>query len=269
MPTGLPGDPQDDGFIKPNRGGGGQPGTTFGAGGGFGGSPAGSGGGGGFNGYSAYTGQPGGSWARKLRYGQPAPMAPNGLSTNPTMSGGPFLPTGAGDGNYIGYNPFPGMGALPGAGGGGVGGSGGASGGNGWWSDWASGPDTQPGNSGPEMGDIARWLVANGGQAGIFDPMGSQGLLQMMQQKAYSEAGAREAGAANAAGMAYGDDPQMAAFARLQARLGSQHDLATSLSGARQTSALQNQQYLQQLASAMYQQWAQYMAQKTGAKLAK
>lgn len=242
MPTGLPGDPQDDGFIRPNRGGGGTPGTGFGSGGGFGGAP--SGGGGGFSGYSGgYTGQPGGSWAKKLRYGQPAPSFPyGGLSTEPTMTG---------------YQPFPGMDNMPG----------GANTG-GWMGDWSNPISRTDGND-PDMGDVARWLIGQGGQAGIFDPMGSQGLLQMMQQKEVSEAGGREAGAVNAARLAYGDDPQMAAYAQLQARLGGQHDLATGLMGARTTSALQNQQYLQQLASAMYQQWAQYMAQRTGAKLAK
>jgi len=249
----IPLDPDNGGFIRPGRfgSGGGTPGTGSGAGGGFGGSSG--GGGGGFVGYGGgYSGQPGGSWARKLRYGQPAPSFPSGgLNTNPTSTGGPY--TGGSD-----YQPFPGMSNLPGQG----------QGQNGWADAWGgiTGHGDQTGWSAV---DVARFLTGQAGGAGVFDPYGSQGLLQMQRQNMISSMGAQEAGAVNAARSMYGDDPQMAAYAALQSRLGGQRAMATSLANTQTQSALQNQDFLQQLMTSLFGSDSDWYARERAAQLAK
>lgn len=254
MPTGLPGDPQEDGF-KAARGsyGGGTPGTGFGPGGGFGGS-FGGGGGGFFSAYpSAYNSSPAPmSWGRRLRNAaQPMPLqggggfsnpysSGGGLNTNATMTGGPFIP----------------------------GASGGSGGGNGGWID-AWGNATAGNQTGWDASSIAMRAIAAGGAAGMFDPYGSQGLLNMQRQNMISGMGAQQAGAVNQARSMYGDDPQMAAYAALQSRLGGQHAMASSLAGLQSQSALQNQQWLQNLFGSVYGSQNDWMARDQSARLAK
>jgi hypothetical protein len=94
---------------------------------------------------------------------------------------------------------------------------------------------------------LLNMLTAKSIQGGAFDPLGSEPLAQMSRDRIMASQGARERAATLGADMDSGGDPALRAFGRLQARMGTQGDSANAYANALQQSAMQNQQFLQNL----------------------
>ena len=87
-------------------------------------------------------------------------------------------------------------------------------------------------------------LLGQLGQAGGFDPFGSQGLIGMLRQQGLQDAGAFQRRNQLQAQLSGGGDPALTAFAGLQGGLQGQSDLSRNLSNAQLQSAFQNQNRL-------------------------
>lgn len=102
-------------------------------------------------------------------------------------------------------------------------------------------------NGGISMPQFLQGLTASGVRGGIFDPMGSKELTEMLMGSARREFEPRERSARLAAELSAGDDPYLRAFAGTQSRNQSASDLARLLGDTQAQSALQNQRFLQSI----------------------
>lgn len=88
-------------------------------------------------------------------------------------------------------------------------------------------------------------IIGNAGNQGVFDPNGSQGILDAIANQINSGAGGRQNGIRNSLMASGVDDPNAYAYGQLQGDLGLQHDLSSQVGNAQLQSMLQNQGFLQ------------------------
>lgn len=103
------------------------------------------------------------------------------------------------------------------------------------------------GNADPNWSGLLWRLIGQGGQAGAFDPMGSQAMENMARERVMADSGARQRQARLSADLSGGSDPSLSGVGELLATLGTASDASRAGSDAKLQSAQAAQDYIRNL----------------------
>lgn len=106
---------------------------------------------------------------------------------------------------------------------------------------------TMGGNTDTGWSGLLWRLLSQGGQAGAFDPMGSQAMENMARERVMADSGARQRQARLSAQLAGGGDPSMGGVGELLATLGTASDASRAGSDAKLQSAQSAQDFMRNL----------------------